>query len=247
MNDTQRRDAITRVGITIAIDGPAGSGKSTVSKALATRLGIGYLDTGAMYRALTWYCLDEGIDLEDTAAVAAAAARMPLRLVSDPSDPHVWIGDSEITLEIREPRIALAIKHISTNLDVRAWMATEQRRRMMEAREEGSGMIAEGRDITTVVCPMRMFVFCCSPIRRPVCVVGRSNSTGTPARNTWRSCGPRSRAVTRPIRRSPSSWWPPPVSRPLTPRDSISKAFARLSWSSLTAISRRAMPRAENK
>ena len=77
MNDTQRRDAISRVGITIAIDGPAGSGKSTVSKALATRLGIGYLDTGAMYRALTWYCLDEGIDLEDTAAVAAAADRMP--------------------------------------------------------------------------------------------------------------------------------------------------------------------------
>ena len=153
MNDTMRRDAISRVGITIAIDGPAGSGKSTVSKALATRLGIGYLDTGAMYRALTWYCLDEGIDLEDTAAVAAAADRMPLRLVSDPSDPHVWIGDREITLEIREPRIALAIKHISTNLDVRAWMATEQRRRMMEAREEGSGMIAEGRDITTVVCP----------------------------------------------------------------------------------------------
>ena len=149
MNDSMRRDAISRVGMTIAIDGPAGSGKSTVSKALATRLGIGYLDTGAMYRALTWYCLDEGIDLEDTAAVAAAADRMPLRLVSDPSDPHVWIGDREITLEIREPRIALAIKHISTNLDVRAWMATEQRRRMMEAREEGSGMIAEGRDITT--------------------------------------------------------------------------------------------------
>ena len=78
---------------------------------------------------------------------------MPLRLVSDPADPHVWIGDSEITLEIREPRIALAIKHVSTNLDVRAWMAAEQRRRMMEAREQGSGMIAEGRDITTVVCP----------------------------------------------------------------------------------------------
>ena len=153
MNDSMRRDAISRVGMTIAIDGPAGSGKSTVSKALASRLGIGYLDTGAMYRALTWYCLDEGIDLEDTAAVAAAADRMPLRLMSDPSDPHLWIGDREITLEIREPRIALAIKHISTNLDVRAWMATEQRRRMMEAREEGSGMIAEGRDITTVVCP----------------------------------------------------------------------------------------------
>ena len=153
MNDSMRRDAISRVGITIAIDGPAGSGKSTVSKALATRLGIGYLDTGAMYRALTWYCLDRGIDLADGEAVAAAADEMPLRLVSDPADPHVWVGDREVTQDIRDPRIALEIKHVSTNLDVRAWMATEQRRRMMEAREKGSGMIAEGRDITTVVCP----------------------------------------------------------------------------------------------
>lgn len=153
MNDSMRRDAISRVGITIAIDGPAGSGKSTVSKALATRLGIGYLDTGAMYRALTWYCLDRGIDLADGEAVAAAADEMPLRLVSDPADPHVWVGDREVTQDIRDPRIALEIKHISTNLAVRAWMATEQRRRMMEAREKGSGMIAEGRDITTVVCP----------------------------------------------------------------------------------------------
>ena len=153
MNDSMRRDAISRVGITIAIDGPAGSGKSTVSKALATRLGIGYLDTGAMYRALTWYCLDRGIDLADGEAVAAAADEMPLRLVSDPADLHVWVGDREVTQDIRDPRIALEIKHVSTNLAVRAWMATEQRCRMMEAREKGSGMIAEGRDITTVVCP----------------------------------------------------------------------------------------------
>ena len=84
MNDTLRQDAISRVGITIAIDGPAGSGKSTVSKELASRLGIGYLDTGAMYRALTWYVLDRGIDLEDTDAVAAAApavrSRRPARV-----------------------------------------------------------------------------------------------------------------------------------------------------------------------
>ena len=153
MDDMMRRDAISRVGITIAIDGPAGSGKSTVSKKLASRLGIGYLDTGAMYRALTWYVLKRGIDFADTAAVAGAAHEMPLRLVSDPMDPHIWVGDCEVTEQIRAPRIALAIKHVSTNLSVRSWMATEQRRRMMEARHSGSGMIAEGRDITTVVCP----------------------------------------------------------------------------------------------
>ena len=153
MNDMLRREAISRVGITIAIDGPAGSGKSTVSKELASRLGIGYLDTGAMYRALTWYVLDRGIDWSDGEAVARAAQEMPLRLDSDPADPHVWIGQREVTKEIREPRIALEIKHVSTNLDVRAWMAGDQRKRMMEARLGGSGMIAEGRDITTVVCP----------------------------------------------------------------------------------------------
>ena len=132
MNDDARRAAIGRLGITIAIDGPAGSGKSTVSKTVASRAGI---------------------DLEDTDAVAAAANEMLLRLQSDPADPHVWVGETEVTAAIREPRIALAIRHVSTNLRVRAWMAQEQRRRMMEARAQGSGMIAEGRDITTVVCP----------------------------------------------------------------------------------------------
>ncbi|QPK80465.1 (d)CMP kinase [Schaalia sp. ZJ405] len=153
VDTAQRHSAIERVGITIAIDGPAGSGKSTVSKILASRLGIGYLDTGAMYRALTWYVLEEGLDPSDTDAVAQAAAHMDLRMDSHPENPHLWVGDVEVTDAIRQPRIALQIRHISTNLKVRSWMATEQRCRMMEARALGSGMIAEGRDITTVVCP----------------------------------------------------------------------------------------------
>ena len=151
--DDSRRDAISHVGITIAIDGPAGSGKSTISKALASRLGIGYLDTGAMYRALTWYALDREIDLDDQERVRALADEMPLFMDSDPVSPVFHIGAMDVTAAIREPRIALAIPKVSTNLPVRKWMASEQRRRMMEARANGSGMIAEGRDITTVVCP----------------------------------------------------------------------------------------------
>ncbi|MGY6556453.1 MAG: (d)CMP kinase [Schaalia turicensis] len=151
--DDSRRDAISHVGITIAIDGPAGSGKSTISKALASRLGIGYLDTGAMYRALTWYALDREIDLDDQERVRALADEMPLFMDSDPVSPVFHIGAMDVTAAIREPRIALAIPKVSTNLSVRKWMASEQRRRMMEARANGSGMIAEGRDITTVVCP----------------------------------------------------------------------------------------------
>lgn len=153
MGGTDRRTRIGRVGVTIAIDGPAGSGKSTVSRRIATELGIGYLDTGAMYRALTWYALDRGIDLADQAAVVAAAGRMPLTMDSDPQDPHYFVGDTEVTGAIREPRITESVAAVSTNLGVRRWMAGEQRRRMLEARARGSGMVAEGRDITTVVCP----------------------------------------------------------------------------------------------
>lgn len=148
-----RRESIRRVGIVIGIDGPAGSGKSTVSKRLAEELGIGYLDTGAMYRALTWFALDQGVDLQDHQAVVAAAERMPLAMDSNPLAPRYLIGDADVTAAIREPRIAESVTAVSTNLGVRQWMAREQRRRMLEARENGSGMVAEGRDITTVVCP----------------------------------------------------------------------------------------------
>lgn len=153
MDQERRRELIARVGITIGVDGPAGSGKSTVSKRVALDLAIGYLDTGAMYRALTWFALDRGIDLADQDAVAAAADTMPLEMDSHPLDPHVLVGGVEVTQEIRTPRISEAVTAVSTNLQVRHWMAREQRRRMLAAREAGSGMIAEGRDITTVVCP----------------------------------------------------------------------------------------------
>lgn len=153
MDDSQRRETIEHIGITIAIDGPAGSGKSTVSKELAHRLGIGYLDTGAMYRALTWYCLENQVDLSDADAVAQVLSHIHLKMDSHPASPRVWVNDVEVSDAIREPRIALEIKHISTNLQVRQWMGDEQRRRMNEARATGSGMVAEGRDMTTVVCP----------------------------------------------------------------------------------------------
>ena len=153
MDDARRRDLISKVGLTVGIDGPAGSGKSTVSKRLARYLGIGYLDTGAMYRALTWYALDQGISLDDEDAVAAAADHMPLVMDSHPLAPHYLVGDVEVTDAIRQPRIAEAIMAVSTNLAVRRWMAREQRKRMEEAGRGGSGMVAEGRDITTVVYP----------------------------------------------------------------------------------------------
>lgn len=151
--DAALREGIGRVGVTVAIDGSAGSGKSTVSRRVASRVGIGYLDTGAMYRALTWFALESGVDLADYHAVTAAADQMPLRMDSDPQDPHFFMGEREITLDIRTPRISGVVSQVATNMEVRHWMAREQRRRMMEARANGHGMVAEGRDITTVVCP----------------------------------------------------------------------------------------------
>ena len=163
MNDEERREEIRRSGITIAIDGPAGSGKSTISKLLATRLGIGYLDTGAMYRALTWYALEQGLDLDDHEAVVEAANRMPLVMNPDPVSPSYFVDGVEITRAIREPRIALAIPAVSTNPLVRKWMAFEQRRRMMEARELRRGAISRRWCALT-----RMCVSFCSPMRRSV-------------------------------------------------------------------------------
>ncbi len=139
--------------ITIAIDGPSGSGKSSVSKQVARELGLTYLDTGAMYRALTWWCLDQGVDVTDTEAVAEAATTYPLRIATDPDAPTVHVGGVDVTEAIRQTRVSEQVSHIATNLGVRAIMRDEQRQLIAEARVAGGGIIVEGRDITTVIAP----------------------------------------------------------------------------------------------
>lgn len=139
--------------LTIAIDGPSGSGKSSVSKAVAGRLGIGYLDTGAMYRALTWWCLDQGIDLTDHAAVAVAAADLPLDLSTDPDDQHVVVGGADVTTDIRTTAISAEVSKVATNTAVRPILQQAQRDRMAAITAQTGGVVAEGRDITTVVAP----------------------------------------------------------------------------------------------
>lgn len=142
-----------RNGIRVAIDGPSGSGKSSVSKKVAHHLGIGYLDTGAMYRALTWYCLDAGIDLDDTEAVAAAVTAMPLEMGTDPKSPSVSMGGRRIDSDIRTTRIAEVVSKVATNLAVRPKLQQRQRDLMREIAAASGGVVAEGRDVTTVVAP----------------------------------------------------------------------------------------------
>lgn len=140
-------------GIRVAIDGPSGSGKSSVSKKVAAHLGIGYLDTGAMYRALTWYCLDRGIDLDDLGAVADAVTAMPLEMGTDPSAPSISMGATRIDTEIRTTRIAEVVSKVATNLLVRPKLQQRQRELMAQIAADRGGVVAEGRDITTVVAP----------------------------------------------------------------------------------------------
>ena len=139
--------------LVIAIDGPSGSGKSSVSRAVATRLGVGYLDTGAMYRALTWWCLDQGIDLADHAAVVTAAETFPLDLVTDPKAPSVRVGDTDVTTDIRGERVTSHVTAVATNKGVRPVLQDLQRRLIKAIAQASGGVVAEGRDITTVVAP----------------------------------------------------------------------------------------------
>jgi cytidylate kinase len=136
--------------IVVAIDGPSGSGKSTVSRRVAARLGLRFLDTGAIYRALTWWCLDQGVDLADQAAVAAMAKELPLDIGTDPADPTVVVDGRDVAAAIREPRISSTVSTVATNLEVRATLREVQRQLISEGPR---GTVAEGRDITTVVAP----------------------------------------------------------------------------------------------
>jgi CMP/dCMP kinase len=134
--------------LVVAIDGPSGSGKSTVARRVAESLGLRFLDTGAMYRALTWWLLEQGIDLTDQARVAELAGDLPLRMGTDPRRPTVHVGDVDVAGAIRETRISAAVSAVATNLGVREELVRRQRRVV----DEG-GVVVEGRDITTVVAP----------------------------------------------------------------------------------------------
>ncbi len=139
--------------LTIAIDGPSGSGKSSVSRAVARALGVGFLDTGAMYRALTWWCLERDIDLTDADAVAAAARDLPLTVGTDPDAPTVSVAGTDISQAIRTTRVSTSVSAVATNLEVRAELQQRQRDLMAQIAQETGGVVAEGRDITTVVAP----------------------------------------------------------------------------------------------
>ena len=136
--------------LVVAIDGPSGSGKSSTARGVARRLGLAFLDTGAMYRAATWLAVQRGLDLTDTAAVADLVRDAEMDLVLEPDAFTIAIDGTDVTTAIRAPEVSAVVSAVATNLDVRADLVARQK--ILIASTPG-GIVAEGRDITTVVAP----------------------------------------------------------------------------------------------
>lgn len=132
----------------VAIDGPTGSGKGTVARRVARALGFRHVDTGAMYRAVAWKALREGVPLDDLQAVAELARRTRVDLDTEPEGNRVWCDGEDVTDAIRSVPVNAAVRRVAANPGVRS-VLTERQRAL--ARE--GGVVVEGRDIGTVVLP----------------------------------------------------------------------------------------------
>jgi len=141
----------------IAIDGPAGSGKSSVSRQVAKRLQWIMLDTGAMYRAITWAVLDQQIALEDFESIGRVAINSEITIHTYPDNSQVFVGDHDVTQGIRSPEVTAAVSAVSALASVRSRLVDLQRSTVADAEY---GVVIEGRDIGTVVLPdARLKVF----------------------------------------------------------------------------------------
>ncbi|MGD7731643.1 (d)CMP kinase [Propionibacteriaceae bacterium G57] len=142
--------AQTTTALVVAIDGPSGSGKSSTARGVAQRLGLAYLDTGAMYRAVTVAYLRSGLQPDQTEQIAALADAVELTVTDDPEAPAISLDGTDVSDEIREPRVSQHVSIVATNTHVRD-VLTDQMRALVEAADQR--IVVEGRDITTVVWP----------------------------------------------------------------------------------------------
>jgi CMP/dCMP kinase len=140
-------------GLVIAVDGPAGSGKSSAARGVARQLGLRYLDTGAMYRALTWWLLEHGVDVSDPLAVLARFRQPALEIGTDPAAEAITMDGQDVAGPIRTRRVSNAVSAVAALPEVRQYLIGRQRQIIAAAVTDGPGIVAEGRDIGTVVAP----------------------------------------------------------------------------------------------
>jgi CMP/dCMP kinase len=143
-------DHTTTTPFVVAVDGPSGSGKSSTARGAARRLALRYLDTGAMYRAMTWWMLQHDVPVGDPAAVAAHCEKPHLVSGNDPDQPTIHVDGTDVGVAIRTPEVTEAVSPVSAVPEVRRRLVQLQRD-VIEASEDG--IVVEGRDIGTVVWP----------------------------------------------------------------------------------------------
>ena len=151
MNQSRYSEAMRRA--VVAIDGPSGSGKSSVAKGVARELGLEYLDTGAMYRAMTWWMLEHGIDVHDAGAVGELAHEPVITSTTDPLGPGIAVDGTDVAEAIRGPEVTAAVSLVSAVPEVRQQLVDLQRSRVAQSQATGRGIVLEGRDIGSVVLP----------------------------------------------------------------------------------------------
>lgn len=186
----------------VAIDGPAGSGKSTIAKEIARQLGFNKLDTGAMYRAVTFAALDRGIDLDDEAAIDALAEQIEIRFTNGTGeDTRLTIDGQDASAAIRTPQVDANVSKVSAYPGVRAAMLVHQRR-----AAEDRDIVAEGRDIGTVVFPNAQVKVFLPPTRASAPVAACCSATKTtPSRSPASSSRPKSTRPSMPSSSATSS------------------------------------------
>ncbi|MEU3602909.1 (d)CMP kinase [Streptomyces sp. NPDC006798] len=136
--------------VIVAIDGPAGTGKSSTSKAVAAALGLSYLDTGAQYRAITWWMISNGVDTADPAAIAAAADKALIVSGTDPAAPTITVDGADVAAAVRSHEVSAQVSAVSAVPEVRTRITGLQR---AIAAGAARGIVVEGRDIGTTVLP----------------------------------------------------------------------------------------------
>jgi CMP/dCMP kinase len=147
------RRAEDRAGLVIAVDGPAGSGKSTAARGVARALGLRYLDTGSTYRALTWWLLSRGADVSDPELVADSASSPVIEVGTDPEAPEIRVDGADVGRQIRTREVSNSVSAVASVPEVRRHLVAMQQRIIADTLAAGEGIVAEGRDIGTVVAP----------------------------------------------------------------------------------------------